>query len=97
MKTESATLLRNPADGGLGFRIIHFEDDKHFNELQRVPYFSIILISEGEGPGYYSDWKHNRWRGWQCFFHLFTRRDFHDDFRHRHFLSRWKRHTKKRN
>src|SRR6266851_2874225 len=49
MKTESATLLRNPGDGELGFRIIQFEDDKHFNELQRVPHFSIILISEGEG------------------------------------------------
>src|SRR5450432_940371 len=49
MKTASPTLIRNPADGELGFRILHFEDDKHFNELQRVPYFSIILISEGEG------------------------------------------------
>ena len=42
-------MLRNPADGELGFRIIHFEDDRHFNKLQRLPYFSIILISEGEG------------------------------------------------
>ena len=49
MKTESAIILRNPADGELGFRIIHFEDDKHFNEVQRVPYFSIILVSEGDG------------------------------------------------
>jgi AraC-like DNA-binding protein len=49
MKTESAIILRNPADGELGLRIIHFEDDKHFNEVQRVPYFSIILISEGDG------------------------------------------------
>lgn len=42
-------ILRNPADGELGFRIIHFEDDKHFNEVQRAPYFSIILVSEGDG------------------------------------------------
>ena len=42
-------ILRNPADGELGFRIIHFEDDKHFNEVQRVPYFSIILVKEGDG------------------------------------------------
>src|SRR5882757_9093605 len=48
MKAESAMILRNPADGELGFRIMYFEDDKHFNEVQRVPYFSIILISEGE-------------------------------------------------
>jgi AraC family transcriptional activator of pobA len=49
MKAESATTLINPADGELGFRIIHFEDDRHFNEVQRAPYFSIILISEGDG------------------------------------------------
>ncbi|HWZ03930.1 MAG TPA: helix-turn-helix domain-containing protein [Mucilaginibacter sp.] len=49
MKTESALILRNPVDGELGFRIIHFEDDKHFNTVQRVPWFSIILVSEGDG------------------------------------------------
>ncbi|GGB05386.1 hypothetical protein GCM10011511_30940 [Puia dinghuensis] len=42
-------MLRNSANGELGFRIMHFEDDKHFSELQRVPHFSIILISEGDG------------------------------------------------
>ena len=49
MKTESAMVLRNSADGELEFRVIHFEDDKHFNEVQRIPYFSIILVSEGDG------------------------------------------------
>ncbi|MFC0517339.1 helix-turn-helix domain-containing protein [Mucilaginibacter angelicae] len=49
MKTEPAMTLRNAADGELGFGIMHFEDDKHFNEVQRVPYFSVILIAEGEG------------------------------------------------
>ncbi|HET7000729.1 MAG TPA: AraC family transcriptional regulator, partial [Puia sp.] len=49
MKTESAILLGNPPEGELGFRIIHFEDDRHFNEVQRVPHFSIILISAGDG------------------------------------------------
>jgi AraC family transcriptional activator of pobA len=49
MKTESAMILRNPADGELDFRIIYFEDDKHFNGVQRVPYFSIILVSAGDG------------------------------------------------
>jgi AraC-like DNA-binding protein len=48
MKKESTILLRNLANGELGFRIMHFEDDKHFNEVQRVPYFSVILISEGD-------------------------------------------------
>jgi len=49
MKTESAMIFRNPADGEVGLRIIHFEDDRHFNGVQRVPWFSIILVSEGEG------------------------------------------------
>src|SRR5258705_13953777 len=48
MTTESSMMLRNAANG-LGFRIIHFEDNKHFSELQRVPWFSIILVSEGNG------------------------------------------------
>jgi len=49
MATESSMMLRNAADGELGFRIIHFEDGEHFSELQRVPWFSIILVSEGTG------------------------------------------------
>src|SRR5258708_30345130 len=49
MTPGSSMMLRNSADGELGFRIIHFEDDKQFSELQRVPCFSIILISEGDG------------------------------------------------
>lgn len=49
MKTESAMVLNNPADGELSFRVIHFDDDKHFNRMQRLPWFSIILVSEGDG------------------------------------------------
>jgi len=49
MKTELAMILTNPVNGELGFRIIHFNNDKHFNEVQRVAYFSIILVSEGDG------------------------------------------------
>ncbi len=41
--------FRNPVNGELGFRIMYFEDDKHFKEVQRLPFFSIILISEGDG------------------------------------------------
>ena len=39
----------NPVDGELGFRIMHFEDVEHFKDVQRLPYFSVILISEGDG------------------------------------------------
>jgi len=42
-------IQRNAAGEELDFRIIHFESNKHFSELQRVPYFSIILITEGDG------------------------------------------------
>jgi AraC family transcriptional regulator, transcriptional activator of pobA len=49
MKIESEMTFRNPVDGELGFRIMHFEDDKHFKDVQRLPYFSIILVSEGDG------------------------------------------------
>jgi len=49
MKAESSIMLRNATDGELGFRILQFEDDRYFSELQRVPYFSIILISGGGG------------------------------------------------
>ena len=49
MKAEPVMIFRNPVDGELGFRIIHFKGDEHFKEVQRVPYFSIILLSEGDG------------------------------------------------
>ena len=49
MATQSSMMLKNAAGGELGFRITHFEDDSHFNKLQRVPWFSIILVSEGDG------------------------------------------------
>ena len=49
MTTESPMILINPSDGELGFRIMYFEDARHFNKIQRVPYFSIVLISEGNG------------------------------------------------
>jgi len=39
----------NPVDGELGFRMVYFEDDKQFSKLQRVPYFTIILVLEGNG------------------------------------------------
>jgi len=49
MKTESVVTFNNSADGELSFRIIHFEDDKHFNRVQRISCFSIILVTEGVG------------------------------------------------
>lgn len=47
--TTPAHEIKNPVDGSMGFRMIHFEDNAYFKELQRVGYFSIIWFSEGEG------------------------------------------------
>lgn len=49
MTTTPDFVLKNPVDGNLGFRMVHFENDGYFKELQRVDYFSIIWLSEGEG------------------------------------------------
>ena len=47
--TTPAFEIKNPVDGSMGFRMIHFEDNSPFKELQRVGHFSIIWIHEGEG------------------------------------------------
>ncbi|SHN43884.1 AraC family transcriptional regulator [Chitinophaga sp. CF418] len=47
--TTPAFEIKNPVDGSMGFRMIHFDDNAYFKELQRVPYFSIIWLFEGEG------------------------------------------------
>ena len=49
MIPELSIKLRSSAGGELGFRIIQFEDDRHFSVVQRVPHFSVILVSEGGG------------------------------------------------
>ena len=40
--------LHNPQKGTLAFRIFPFEDANPFEELQRLSYFSIILIKSGQ-------------------------------------------------
>lgn len=40
--------LINPQKGNLAFRIFPFEDANPFEELQRLSYFSIILIKSGQ-------------------------------------------------
>ncbi|SHM76759.1 hypothetical protein [Mucilaginibacter sp. OK098] len=50
MKTESAMMVRNPAEGELGFRIVHFENDKHFNKVQRIPWFGKPISGQDRLP-----------------------------------------------
>lgn len=49
MVAENVLTLKNSLDGSLAFRILNFEDNNYFNELQRNSYFSIIWISKGSG------------------------------------------------
>ncbi len=39
----------NPQTGNLAFKLYSFEDNHHFDHIQRLNYFSLILVTEGEG------------------------------------------------
>jgi len=41
--------LINPQNGHLAFKILHFENRNHFDHVQRLGYYSMILILEGNG------------------------------------------------
>ncbi len=41
--------LINPSNGNLAFKVFSFEDNSAFDHLQRLNYYTIILIKEGEG------------------------------------------------
>jgi AraC family transcriptional regulator, transcriptional activator of pobA len=45
----SASTLVNPKNGNLAFKIFSFEDDSHFNHIQRLNYYSLIWIQKGKG------------------------------------------------
>jgi AraC-like DNA-binding protein len=49
MLITSSPIITNPVDGSLGFRMMHFDNDAPFKELQKVDYFSVIWILEGNG------------------------------------------------
>lgn len=46
---EQINTLVNPLNGNLAFKIFSFEDNSAFDHLQRLNYYSIILIKEGAG------------------------------------------------
>jgi len=41
--------LINPQTGNLGFRVFAFHDNSHFDEIQRLSYYSLIWIKKGKG------------------------------------------------
>lgn len=49
MIATSNFVIKNPVDDSMGFSLVHFEDSSFFSEPQRLEYFSIIWLSEGEG------------------------------------------------
>lgn len=49
MLNQSAYTLINPQNGNLAFKLFSFEDNSHFDHLQRNNYFSLIWIKEGNG------------------------------------------------
>ena len=49
MMNQSAFTLVNPQNGNLAFKLFSFEDNAHFDHIQRNNYFSLIWVQEGKG------------------------------------------------
>lgn len=49
MMNQSAFTLVNPQNGNLAFKLFSFEDNAHFDHIQRNSYFSLIWVQEGNG------------------------------------------------
>lgn len=46
---QNAFTLTNPQNGNLAFKIFNFEDNNHFDHLQRNNYYSLIWVRKGKG------------------------------------------------
>jgi len=49
MYTQSAFTMVNPQNGNLAFKYMEFEDNSHFDHIQRNNYFSLIWVVNGSG------------------------------------------------
>ncbi|MDP4149363.1 MAG: helix-turn-helix domain-containing protein [Bacteroidota bacterium] len=49
MGAQTTHTLINPKNGNLAFKLFAFEEDGHFDHVQRNNYFSLIWITEGTG------------------------------------------------
>ena len=47
MVNQSTFTLVNPQNGSLAFKLSEFEDNSHFDHIQRNNYFSLIWVKEG--------------------------------------------------
>lgn len=49
MLNQSTFTLVNPQNGNLAFKFFEFEDNSHFDHIQRHNYFSLVWVREGNG------------------------------------------------
>ncbi len=49
MQHQTVFTLTNPLNGNLAFKLLSFEDNSHFDHLQRNNYYSLIWVTEGCG------------------------------------------------
>lgn len=49
MGANTSHTIVNPQSGNLAFRVFGFDDNSHFNHIQRLSYYSVILILNGAG------------------------------------------------
>lgn len=49
MLNQSTFTLVNPQNGNLAFKYVEFEDNSFFDHIQRNNYFSLILVTHGNG------------------------------------------------
>ncbi len=49
MMNQSVYTLVNPQNGNLAFKLFSFEDNAHFDHIQRNNYYSLIWVQEGNG------------------------------------------------
>jgi AraC-like DNA-binding protein len=46
---QKVNTLVNPSNGNLAFKVYSFDDNSSFDHLQRLSYYTIILINKGQG------------------------------------------------
>ncbi len=49
MTKSNALTLINPKSGLLAFKVFNFDDNSHFDHIQRLNYYSLIWIQQGKG------------------------------------------------
>lgn len=49
MSSQNVFTLINPQNGNLAFKILPFDDNSHFDYLQRNNYYSLIWVTKGNG------------------------------------------------